>query len=368
MTTFSIYAAHRPVGQLKSYPKTISAYAAHQPGGQLEPFTYEVGELAPEEVEVKVDYCGLCHSDLSMLNNDWEITEYPLVPGHEVIGIVAAVGTGVTTLEPGQRVGIGWNGETCGTCEYCQVGDENLCGEAQPLIMRPPGNGGAQEPGIPNGGFASHVRAHQNFVFPIPEVLASEAAGPLLCGGATVFNAIVQAGVKPTDRVGVIGLGGLGHMAVEFLVAWGCEVTVFSSSPAKAVKAKELGATDCVNSRDGAALAVLADKFNFIFSTVNVELPWSLYLGALHKKGQLLLVGVAPGLNLGLEDVFELMMGQKSIGSSPDCSPSNITQMLNFAAQHNIQPEVEVLPLVQVNAAIAKLRNEKPAGRIVLRV
>lgn len=374
MTTFSIYAPHQPGGQLKSYPKTkfypktINAYAAHQPGGQLEPFAYEVGELAPEEVEIKVDYCGLCHSDLSMLNNDWEITEYPLIPGHEVVGTVAAVGETVTSLQPGQRVGIGWNGETCGTCEYCQVGDDNLCGEAQPLIMRPPGNVGAQDQAVPNGGFASHVRAHQNFVFPIPEALASEAAGPLLCGGATVFNSIVQAGVKPTDRVGVIGFGGLGHMAVAFLAAWGCNVTVFSSSPDKEVKARELGATNFVNSRDEEALAALADQFNYIFSTVNVELKWGLYLAALHKKGHLFLVGVAPGLNLDLGDVFELMMGQKSIGSSPDCSPANITRMLNFAAQHDIQPDVEVLPIAQVNDAIAKLKNEKPAGRLVLRV
>ncbi|NEO86012.1 MAG: NAD(P)-dependent alcohol dehydrogenase [Spirulina sp. SIO3F2] len=331
---------------------TIHAYAAHKPGGLLEPFTYEAGELGPEEVEVNVEYCGICHSDLSMLNNDWEITEYPFVPGHEVIGTVAAIGSKVATVKPGQRVGIGWIGETCGTCQYCRTGDPNLCSSATPVVMRP------------HGGFANQVRAHQNWVIPIPAALASEGVSPLLCGGATVFNAIVQCGVKSTDHVGVIGLGGLGHMAVAFLAAWGCEVTVFSSSSHKASQAKALGAAHFFDSRDSAALANLADSLDFILSTVNVNLPWNDYLAALSKKGRLHFAGVAPPLND--ISVFELLMGQKTLGSSPDANPFTITQMLGFACQHHIQADVEVWPIAQVNAAITKLKTEKPAGRIVL--
>ena len=333
---------------------TIQAYAAAEPGALLEPYTYEAGALLAHEIEVKVQYCGICHSDLSMLYNDWEMTEYPFVPGHEIVGTVSAIGQEVTTVKPGQRVGIGWIGETCGTCQYCVTGDPNLCNDAIPIVMRP------------HGGFASHVRAHKNWVVPIPDHLESTAVGPLLCGGATVFNAMVQHQVKATDRVGVVGFGGLGHLAVSFLSAWGCEVTVFSSSANKESKARELGAAHFVNSRDKEALAALANTYDFIMSTVNVELQWNSYLEALSKKGHLHFAGVAPPLND--ISVFELMMGQKTIGSCPDCSPYTIADMLTFADRHSIGAHVEVFSLEHVNEAIARLKNEKPAGRIVIKI
>lgn len=331
----------------------VHAYAAHHPGGLLEPFTYELGNIGPNEVEVKVEYCGLCHSDLSMLNNDWEITEYPFVPGHEVLGTVAAVGENVTRLQLGQRVGVGWICQSCQTCEWCMGGDQNLCPEVESTVVGR------------HGGFADKVRAQQDWVFPIPEQLASESVGPLLCGGLTVFNSIVQSGVKPTDRVGVIGIGGLGHMALQFLRAWGCEVTAFSSHPEKKAEVLAMGASHFVNSRDPEALAAVSHSFDFILSTVNVDLDWGAYIEALRPKGRLHIAGVV--MNPLTIPVFPLLMGQKTVSSSPDGSPRTMAQMLNFAERQSVAPIVELFPFEQVNAAIDKLRNGTPRYRLVLK-
>ena len=199
----------------------FQAYAATGLGEKLKPFEYEPGSLEKTEVEIKVEYCGVCHSDLSMLDNEWGMTTYPIVPGHEVIGVVQALGEQVNHLKIGQRVGVGWNSKSCMSCEWCIGGNHNLCSTAQGIIVGR------------HGGFADQVRADAAWTIPIPTTIKPEVAGPLLCGGVTVFNPIVQFDVKPTDRVGVIGIGGLGHMALKFLHAYGCEVTAFSSSPDK---------------------------------------------------------------------------------------------------------------------------------------
>jgi uncharacterized zinc-type alcohol dehydrogenase-like protein len=182
-------------------------------------------------VEIEVEYCGICHSDLSMLDNDWGLTTYPFVPGHEVVGTIAALGAKVKELKIGQRVGLGWFSRSCSTCETCMSGDQNLCATAEGTIVGR------------HAGFADRVRAHHSWLVPLGNQLDAAKAGPLFCGGITVFNPIVQFDIKPTARVGVIGIGGLGHIALKFLKAWGCEVTAFSSSPDKEAEAKELGAT-----------------------------------------------------------------------------------------------------------------------------
>ncbi|MFM6063840.1 MAG: alcohol dehydrogenase catalytic domain-containing protein, partial [Microcystis panniformis] len=199
----------------------IRAYAAREKGGKLEPFDYDPGILADEDVEIAVEYCGICHSDLSMLDNDWGLTTYPFVPGHEVVGTIAALGAKVKELKLGQRVGLGWFSRSCSTCETCMSGDQNLCATAEGTIVGR------------HGGFAERVRADHSWLVPLPDQLDAAKAGPLFCGGITVFNPIVQFDIKPTNRVGVIGIGGLGHIALKFLKAWGCEVTAFSSSPDK---------------------------------------------------------------------------------------------------------------------------------------
>jgi uncharacterized zinc-type alcohol dehydrogenase-like protein len=200
---------------------SIRAMAALGPKQPLQPFEYTPGPLGSDEVEIAVESCGLCHSDASMLDNDWGMTTYPFVPGHEIVGKVSALGDHTKRLKVGDRVGLGWYSSSCGACAQCLSGDLNLCATAVGTIVGR------------YGGFATRVRAHWSWVSPIPEKLDAGKAGPLFCGGITVFNPIVQFGVKPTDRVGVIGIGGLGHMAVKFLRAWGCEVVAFTSSDSK---------------------------------------------------------------------------------------------------------------------------------------
>lgn len=286
-----------------------------------------------------------------MLNNEWQMTEYPLVPGHEIAGKIAAVGERVSHLKPGQTVGLGWFSRSCMTCRQCMSGNHNLCPSTEGIIVGR------------HGGFANKVRAHQGWIIPLPESINPATAGPLFCGGITVFNPIIQNNIQPTDRVGVVGIGGLGHMALRFLRAWGCEVTAFSTSPDKEAEARDLGAHHFVNTHDPDALAKLADYFDAILVAVNVELNWDGYINALRPKGKLHIVGAAPSVSA---TVFPLILGQRSIGASPVGSPATISTMLDFAARHAIEPVTETFPMSRVNDAMEKLRTGKPRFRLVL--
>jgi len=334
-------------------PATFRAYAATKQGGLLEPFAYDVGPLAHDQVEIKVRYCGICHSDLSMLNNEWGMTSYPLVPGHEVAGEIVAVGERVTHLKAGQMVGLGWFSASCMHCPSCMSGNHNLCaGNESTMIGR-------------NGGFADRVRCQSSWAIPIPAGVDPAAAGPLFCGGITVFNPIVQFDVKPTDRVGVVGIGGLGHMAVKFLNKWGCEVTAFTSSGKKADEARKFGAHHVVASGDSAKISALAGSLDFILVTANVTLDWNAYLAALAPKGRLHVVGAV--LEPMPVPVMSLLMGQKSVSASPLGSPATTAKMLDFCARHAIAPTTELFPMSKVNDAMEHLRAGKARYRIVLK-
>jgi len=231
-------------------------------------------------------------------------------------------------------------------------GDHNLCATPEATILGR------------HGGFADRVRAHAPSVVPLPDNLDLKSAGPLFCGGITVFNPLLQYDVKPTDKVGVIGIGGLGHMALMFLNAWGCKVTAFTSSEKKKKEALELGAHRAVNSRNPEDIEAVAGQIDLILSTVNVKLDWNTYLGALRPKGRLHLVGATTEpLDLS---VFPLLMGQRSVSGSPVGSPSNIARMLEFAAQHEIKPVIETFSFEQVNEAMARLKSGETRYRIVL--
>lgn len=330
----------------------IRAYAASQPKGPLAPFQYEPGALKHDEIEMKVHACGICHSDLSMLDNEWGMTQYPFVPGHEAVGEVAAVGSHVTHLKVGDHVGLGWYSRSCLTCRSCMDGDHNLCGTSEGVIVGR------------HGGFADRVRCQAAWAVKLPKGVGVKSAGPLFCGGITVFNPIVQFGVKPTDRVGVIGIGGLGHLAIRFLRAWGCEVTAFSSSAGKTDEVKAMGAHHVVNSRDAAALAAVANSFDFILSTVNVPLDWAAYVNCLRARGRLHVVGaVLEPIAVG---AFPMITGQKSLSASPLGSPATTATMLDFCARHNIAPTCEYFPMSKVNEALAHLRAGKARYRVVL--
>lgn len=331
---------------------TIKAYAATAPKSPLTPYEYEPGPLGDEQVEIAVEHCGICHSDLSMLDNDWGMSAYPLVAGHEVVGKVSAVGTHTKNLKPGQTVGLGWYSASCMSCPQCLGGDQNLCATVESTIVHR------------HGGFANRVRAHWAWATPLPTSLDSAKAGPLFCGGITVFNPIIQLGIKPTDRVGVIGIGGLGHLALKFLRAWGCEVVAFTSSDSKRDEALTLGAHRVVNSRDSAQLASLAGALNFIISTVNVTLDWQALVAALAPRGKLHTVGaVAEPISLA---TFPLIAGQKSLSGSPLGSPATTATMLDFAARHGIAPTTEHFAMSKINDALEHLRSGKARYRIVL--
>lgn len=330
----------------------ISGWAAHGAGQKLEPFTHDAGPLGSEEVEVAVEYCGLCHSDLSILNNDWGLSQYPVIPGHEAVGRVVAMGDHVKGLKIGQRVGIGWNANSCMHCHECLTGDHNLCLKVAPTII---GH---------HGGFAERVRAHWLWTIPLPNALEISSAGPLLCGGITVFAPLIVYGVKPTDRVGVVGIGGLGHLALQFAHAWGCEVTAFTSSLSKAEEARGFGAHRIVSSANNAEILKVASSLDFLLVTVNMPLNWSSLLKTLKPKGRMHIVGAV--LEPMPIPAFELISGQKSISGSPTGGPAMMAAMLDFAARHHIAPQVEHFPLNKVNDAIAHLAAGKARYRVVL--
>ena len=330
----------------------IRAWAAHGPKQALAPYQFDPGPLGPEEVEVAVEYCGICHSDVSVWNNDWGISKYPLVPGHEAIGRVIAVGEQARGLKVGQRVGVGWTAMSCMHCQLCLAGDQHLCAQLVPTIV---GH---------NGAFAERVRAHWAWTIPVPDGMDAGAAGPLLCGGITVFAPFPTFAVKPTGRVGIVGIGGLGHMALQFAAAWGCEVTAFTSSDSKSEEARKFGAHRVVSSRNSDAIRAMAGSLDLLLVTANVPLDWQALLGTVAPKGRMHIVGAVPEpIPVA---VFDLLIAQRSISGSPTGAPVTIATMLDFAVRHKIAPQVEHFPMSKVNDALAHLEAGKARYRIVL--
>lgn len=330
----------------------VHAYATSEKIGELTPFEYILEEIGSFQVDIKVESCGICHSDIAMIDNEWGFSNYPIVPGHEVIGTIMAVGEHVKNLKISQRVGLGWYSGSCMHCYHCLSGDHNLCGTAEQTIIGR------------HGGFADLVRCNSEWAIPLPENMDAKNVGPLFCGGITVFNPMVQFNVCPTQRVGVIGIGGLGHMALQFLNKWGCEVTAFSSSPDKEVEARRMGAHYFVNSNDSKAIEALAGKFDFILNTANANLDWSAYIIALAPHGRLHTVGVISDPIPA--QTFQLIIGQRSISGSPLGSPATIQDMLQFCTRHNIMPLTEHFAMKDINKALDHLRSGKARYRIVL--
>ncbi|HEU5192768.1 MAG TPA: NAD(P)-dependent alcohol dehydrogenase [Methylomirabilota bacterium] len=328
--------------------KAWVAKAAKQPMAFT---TVEPGPLGTEEVEVAVEHCGLCHSDLSIFNDEFGISQFPATLGHEVVGRVTTVGSSAKGVAVGQQVGVGWFSGSCMHCRQCLSGRQHLCPQAQLTIV---GH---------RGGFASHIRCHWAWAIPLPDGLDLADAGPLLCGGITVFSPLV-AHAKPVDRVGVIGIGGLGHMALKFAAAYGCDVTAFTSSESKFDEAKSFGARHVVSSKDSAAIKKLGGSLDLLISTVSAPIDWNAMIGTVAPNGRLHVVG------LMVEPIpvsaFSLVLQQRAVSGSPTGSPVGIATMLDFAARHRIAPQTEHFPMSRINEAFARLESGKARYRIVL--
>lgn len=330
----------------------IHGLAVHAAGAHLLPYKFDPGELKANEVEIKISHCGVCHSDIYLIDNDWGMSKYPFIPGHEIVGTVVAVGDSVKNVSVGERVGVGWQADSCGICEWCRQGDEHLCAQSQATCMGR------------NGGFADKVRVNSRFAIPLPRALESENAAPLLCGGITVYSPLRNHGVRPSSRVGVIGIGGLGHLGIQFAKAFGAEVTAFSTSKDKENEAKELGAHNFVNTRDTGALKKVAGSFDLLISTVGADQDWGAYVNALRPKGTLSFVGVPP--SAVQVQAFPLIGGQKSVSGSPIGSPRDLYEMLDVAARHNIKAVTERFAMAKANDAVAKVKKNQVRYRAVL--
>ncbi len=331
----------------------IHSFAALKKGASLEPYTYVSHETKPWEVGIEITHCGICHSDIHLLDDDWGLSHFPLVPGHEIVGIVKEIGKEISHLQKGDRVGVGWQCSSCLNCRWCSMGEEQVCQEIKATCVDQ------------YGGYADYIRTDGRFAFPIPKSMASEIAAPLLCGGVTVFTPLKRFQMGPNKKVGVIGIGGLGHLALQFARAFGCEVVALSSSLEKESEAKKLGAHHFLYTKDKQQLKKHFDSFDLLLSTAIAGLDWELFLSLLHPFGTLCFLG-------GLEKecqitIANLVERSKMICGSNIGSRPTLREMLEFAALFKIAPQIELFPLSKVNEAIKKLRKNQIRYRGVLK-
>lgn len=334
----------------------VHAYAAHAAGAPVEPYEYAAAPLGPEEVDVRVTHCGVCHSDVGVIDDEHGLTSFPCVAGHEAIGVVEAVGSAVNTdvLPPGTRVGVGAVAGSCFRCMYCLSGRHTLCPQRDDVVLR--GDRGA---------FAQQIRASRwQMAHPIPDAIPSERAAPLMCAGVTVFAPLLRHGVRPVDRVAVVGIGGLGHLALQFLAKWGCDVTAISTTRSKEDDARRFGATSFVATREQGALQAMAGAFDFVLSTASADLPWDDYLDILKPQGRLSIVGL-PASTIALHPLH-LLPGEKAVSGGVPATPAETRLMLDFAGRHGIGAEIETFPVGTINAALDRVRSGRSRYRVVL--
>jgi uncharacterized zinc-type alcohol dehydrogenase-like protein len=330
----------------------IHGLGVHAAGAQLLAYKYAPGALGANEVEIRISHCGICHSDIHLIDNDWGLSKYPFIPGHEIVGTVVAVGSEVKDRMMGERVGVGWQAGSCGICEWCRQGDEHLCAKSQPTCVGR------------NGGFAEKIRVSSRFAIPVPQELESENVAPLMCGGITVYSPLRNHGVRPSSRVGIIGIGGLGHLGIQFAKAFGAEVTAFSTSKDKEAEARKLGAHNFVNTRDTGALKKIGGSFDLLLSTVSADQDWQAYVAALRPKGMLCIVGASPS-PVQLQ-AMSLILGQKAVSGSPSGSPRDLFEMLDVAARHGVKAITERFAMAKANDAVAKVKKSQVRYRAVL--
>ncbi|NNB92557.1 NAD(P)-dependent alcohol dehydrogenase [Corallococcus exiguus] len=338
-----------------------TGYAAHSADAPLSPYTFERRELRHNDIAMEVLYCGICHTDLHMARNDWGATRYPFVPGHEFVGRVIAVGSDVSRHKMGDAVAVGCMLDSCQRCDQCRKGEEQLCREGHTHTY----NGMDRVTGDPTyGGYSKFMVVREEFALRMPAALALSKAAPLLCAGITTYSPLRTWGVGPGSRVGVIGLGGLGHMAVKFAVAMGAEVTVLSRSAAKEADALALGADRLLVSTDAKAMAKAGSSLDLIIDTVPTKHELLPYLPLLDIDGTLVIVGqVGP---LAETSSVPLLFGRRRIAGSPIGGLAETQEMLDFCSRKQVLPDCELIRIDQVNEAYERLGQADVRYRFVI--
>lgn len=324
----------------------VSGYAATAPDAPLSPIQFDRRDPGPSDVQIVIDYCGICHSDIHVALNEWGRTKYPCVPGHEIVGRVTAVGASVTRHRVGDRVGVGCFIGSCRSCPSCRSGMENLC-EAGAL----PTYAGVEADGmtVTRGGYSTGIVVDEHFVFSIPETLDPASAAPLLCAGITTYSPLRHLGVAAGDRVAVMGLGGLGHVAVQIAASMGAEVTVLSRSPGKKEDASELGAANFVITPEEGSLRPYSNYFHFIIDTVAAEHDINKPLSCLRRDGTLVMLGLPPEpLSVS---AFPLIAGRRKLTGSLVGGVPETQEMLHYCAEKGIECEIEMISPERINEA-----------------
>ena len=340
------------------------AYAAAGASSGLAPITIRRRGLLPRDVQIEVLFCGICHSDLHQVRNEWKKampTTYPIVPGHEIVGRAAGVGSAVRKFKEGDLVAVGCMVDSCRTCSSCREGLEQFC-EAQATFTY---NGPDKHSGgVTYGGYSESLVVDEDFVLRLSDRLDSAGAAPLVCAGITTYSPLRHRNVRKGQKVGVVGLGGLGHMAVKFARAFGARVVVFTTSPGKTQDAMRLGAHEVVVSKDAAEMGKRAKSFDFILDTVSAAHDVSAYLELLKRDGTMTLVG-APETPLPV-DAFSLIFGRRALAGSAIGGIRETQEMLDFCAEHGITADVEVIPIQRINEAYDRLLKGDVKYRFVI--
>jgi uncharacterized zinc-type alcohol dehydrogenase-like protein len=339
--------------------RPVNGYAAFQPGGPLQPLEFQRRDLRADDVAVRVTHVGVCHSDLHAVEG-LPAGAPPLVPGHEFTGEVTAVGADVTRFRVGDAVAVGNIVDSCGVCVNCLASRESYCLEFPQLTY----GGVDRHDGTPTqGAYSTEYVARDAFVYALPAGLDPAAVAPLMCAGVTTWAPLRRAGVGPGQQVGIVGLGGLGHLAVKFAVALGARVTVFTTSPAKAADARALGAHDVVVSTDAEAMAALAGRLDVVLDTASGAHDLAPYLGTLRLDGTLCVLGLPERYTIS-----PMSLLGRSLTVSGSAGTAETQEMLDFCGRHGLTADVEVLPLAEVNTALSRLAEGDVRGRFVLEV
>jgi uncharacterized zinc-type alcohol dehydrogenase-like protein len=331
----------------------VLGYAAKAVGQELEQFSYMQPELKDYDVRVSVTHCGLCFSDIHAIDDYYSITTFPFVPGHEIVGHVSEVGPAVSGLKEGDRVGIGWQGRSCMQCEWCLKGDNHLCTDIADMGVW-----------TPYGGFSSSATADSRFAYPLPASMPSETAAVLLCAGIAVYSPLRSWATGRRLKVGIVGVGGLGHLAIQFAHALDYDVTALSSSPDKEGEALALGADHFLVARDKTVLKKMKFNFDMLLYTGHGDNDFTSLLRTLKKNGKMVMVGFPPQ-PFAFEPV-DLVVYQLSVVGSFLGNPAMMREMLAFSQERGIKPKVELMPMSQVNEAIRRVKEGKARYRIVL--